>query len=70
VDFIHEIGQEIGKEHSLIYIPETFRLKDGFRRSVELARQYSLYRQDYCGCRWSYANSHGRLPAIADMVVD
>ncbi|MFN3821245.1 MAG: epoxyqueuosine reductase QueH, partial [bacterium] len=53
VDFIHQKGRELAEQHGLIYIPETFRTKDGFRRSVELSRQYGLYRQSYCGCRWS-----------------
>jgi len=60
VDFIHDAGRKIGEKHGVLYVPETFRARDGFRRSVELARQYNLYRQDYCGCRWSFENSHGK----------
>jgi len=69
VYFIHEAGRRIGEKHGVLYLPETFRAKDGFRRSVELARQYNLYRQDYCGCRWSYENSHGKPLANVEPAV-
>ncbi len=53
VDFIHETGSTLARENGLIYLPETFRARDGFRRSLELCKEYNLYRQNYCGCRWS-----------------
>ena len=30
-----------------------FKKKNGFQRSMELSREYSLYRQGYCGCEFS-----------------
>ena len=30
-----------------------YKKKDGYRRSVELSKQYGLYRQHYCGCEFS-----------------
>ena len=33
------------------YLPADFKKHSGFSRSVELSRQYGLYRQNYCGCR-------------------
>ena len=30
-----------------------FKKKDGFARSIQLSRKYSLYRQNYCGCKYS-----------------
>ncbi|NLF21903.1 MAG: epoxyqueuosine reductase QueH [Lentisphaerae bacterium] len=35
------------------FLPLDFKKQGGFARSVALARQYSLYRQDYCGCEFS-----------------
>lgn len=58
VDFIHETGRRLGERYGVKYVPETFRAKDGFRRSIELSREYGLYRQDYCGCHWSYDAAH------------
>jgi predicted adenine nucleotide alpha hydrolase (AANH) superfamily ATPase len=47
---INKIGQEIGGEKFLV---RDFKKKDGFKRTVQLARQWELYRQDYCGCTYS-----------------
>lgn len=35
------------------YIPYNFKKKNGFLQSIELSRQYDLYRQNYCGCEFS-----------------
>lgn len=50
---INEIGYELSDRYHLDFLDESFKKKDGFRRSVELSRQYGLYRQNYCGCRFS-----------------
>jgi predicted adenine nucleotide alpha hydrolase (AANH) superfamily ATPase len=47
---INSIGQGIAGEKFLI---RDFKKKDGFKRAVELAKQWQLYRQDYCGCIYS-----------------
>ena len=47
---INSIGHEIGGEKFLI---RDFKKKDGFKRAVQLAKQWELYRQDYCGCMYS-----------------
>jgi len=45
-----KIGQTIGGE---TFLQCDFKKKDGFKRAGELARQWGLYRQHYCGCRYS-----------------
>lgn len=50
---IHELGESICQAHGLAYLGADFKKKDGFKRSVELSRQYGLYRQNYCGCVYS-----------------
>ena len=52
-DVIHRIGAEVAARHSLRFLPEDFKKRDGFRRSGELSREYGLYRQNYCGCLYS-----------------
>ncbi len=47
---LNRIGQEVGGERFLV---RDFKKHDGFRRSNELARQWDLYRQHYCGCVFS-----------------
>ncbi|MDZ7373490.1 MAG: epoxyqueuosine reductase QueH [candidate division KSB1 bacterium] len=50
---INEIGEEVAARYGVRYIPTDLKKRDGFRRSVELSRQFGLYRQDYCGCLFS-----------------
>jgi epoxyqueuosine reductase len=40
-------------ETRLRFLAEDFKSAGGFQRSVELAKQFGLYRQRYCGCRFS-----------------
>jgi hypothetical protein len=47
---INKIGQEIGGEKFLV---RDFKKKEGYKRSMELAKQWQLYRQHYCGCLYS-----------------
>jgi epoxyqueuosine reductase len=49
-EIINGIGMEIGGDR---FLARDFKKKDGFKRSNELARQWGLYRQHYCGCRYS-----------------
>jgi predicted adenine nucleotide alpha hydrolase (AANH) superfamily ATPase len=61
VEFIHDTGNSLGRQHGVLYLPETFRARDGFRRSLALSREYDLYRQNYCGCRWSLLSAQRAL---------
>lgn len=47
---INRVGQEIGGDQFLV---RDFKKKAGFQRATELAKQWALYRQDYCGCIYS-----------------
>lgn len=37
------------------WLPSDFKKKGGYQRSIELSREYGLYRQDFCGCSFSKA---------------
>ncbi|MCP1101613.1 putative adenine nucleotide alpha hydrolase (AANH) superfamily ATPase [Aequitasia blattaphilus] len=50
---LNEIGKELEKEYEIPYLYSDFKKKDGYKRSIELSREYGLYRQDYCGCEFS-----------------
>ena len=52
-DLINAIGNSIGEIHKIFYLPENFKKRDGFKRSIELSKIYNLYRQNYCGCLYS-----------------
>jgi len=50
----------IGRRLTERFLDVDFKHADGFRRSLELSRQYGLYRQDYCGCEFSLAERDRR----------
>ena len=50
---INEIGNKLEKEYDFKYLYSDFKKKDGYKRSIVLSREYNLYRQDYCGCKFS-----------------
>lgn len=52
-DKLNEIGEKLGKEYRVSYLPSDFKKKNGYKRSVELSKEHDLYRQDYCGCVFS-----------------
>lgn len=50
---INEIGNELAKEYNAQWLPSDFKKKEGYKRSIELSKEYNLYRQNYCGCIFS-----------------
>ncbi len=50
---LNEIGLLAEKEYGVSYLVSDFKKKDGYKRSIELSKEYGLYRQDYCGCIFS-----------------
>ena len=50
---INEIGERIAAESGLKHLPSDFKKKEGYKQSVELSKEYNLYRQNFCGCVFS-----------------
>lgn len=50
---LNEIGFEVAAKYGVNYLPSDFKKREGYKRSIELSREYGLYRQDYCGCEYS-----------------
>ncbi len=50
---INQIGEEISKETNVNFLFSDFKKHDGYKRSIDLSKQIDLYRQNYCGCRFS-----------------
>ena len=50
---INEIGYELAEEYNAQWLPSDFKKKEGYKRSIELSKEYNLYRQNYCGCIFS-----------------
>lgn len=50
---LNEIGEETGEKFGVKYLFSDFKKKNGYKESIALSKEYSLYRQDYCGCVFS-----------------
>jgi predicted adenine nucleotide alpha hydrolase (AANH) superfamily ATPase len=53
VEWLNEIGQKVGDRYGLTYLYSDFKKQGGYLRSLELSKEYGLYRQDFCGCSFS-----------------
>lgn len=62
---LNRIGEEEGERAGVRHLPADFKKKDGYKRSLELSREYSLYRQDYCGCIYSKREREERKDRLA-----
>ena len=49
-ELLNEIGSDLAGEYGVRFLCADFKKRDGYKRSVELSKQYGLYRQSYCGC--------------------
>ena len=54
---INAIGFALEREFGVSWLPSDLKKREGYKRSNELAREYGLYRQDYCGCLFSLAQT-------------
>ena len=50
---LNTIGGRLAEEYGVAYLFSDFKKKEGYKRSIQLSAEYDLYRQDYCGCRFS-----------------
>lgn len=50
---LNEIGERAGAQYGVKFLPSDFKKKNGYKRSIELSREFALYRQNFCGCAFS-----------------
>ena len=50
---LNRLGIKLGEEYGVKYLPSDFKKNGGYQRSIELSREYNLYRQNFCGCEYS-----------------
>ena len=50
---INKIGAEVSRKYNIAFHMASFKKKDGYIKTMELGKKYSIYRQDYCGCVYS-----------------
>lgn len=57
---INEIGYNLENKYNIKWLPSDFKKNDGYKKSIELSKKYNLYRQNYCGCKYS----QNKLPIV------
>ena len=51
--YINELGAALEGEYGVRYLYADFKKKNGYARSIELCKEYDVYRQNWCGCVFS-----------------
>ncbi len=52
-EILNEIGRELAEVFGVPFLPSDFKKRGGYQRSIELSKEYELYRQSFCGCEFS-----------------
>lgn len=61
---LNALGEEIGLQAGVPFLPSDFKKKNGYKRSIELSARYGLYRQDFCGCVFSKREQESKKALI------
>ncbi len=59
-DWLNEIGNRLSEKYKIDYLYSNFKKNNGYSRSIELSKEFNLYRQNYCGCVFSREESQKR----------
>jgi hypothetical protein len=49
-NILNQIGEELGQQYGVLWLPSDFKKRNGYLRSIQLSKEYGIYRQEYCGC--------------------
>jgi predicted adenine nucleotide alpha hydrolase (AANH) superfamily ATPase len=59
--WINKIGYGLEEKYNVKYLYSDFKKENGYQHSISLSKEYSLYRQDYCGCKYSMIEREERV---------
>lgn len=59
--WLNEIGEKLESDLGIKYLYADFKKKDGYKKSIELSKEYDIYRQEYCGCIFSKREAEEKL---------
>ncbi|MCL2559426.1 MAG: epoxyqueuosine reductase QueH [Turicibacter sp.] len=57
---LNELGIALEEKLGVKFLRSDFKKNNGYAKSVELTKKYKLYRQCYCGCVYTLADSEER----------
>ena len=52
-ELINNIGREISEKYGVPFLEANFKKNDGYLKSINNSKKYNIYRQNYCGCKYS-----------------
>ncbi len=52
-EWLNEIGEKMAGRYGLNYLFSDFKKRGGYARSIRLSSLHGLYRQNFCGCKYS-----------------
>lgn len=55
-EIINKIGESLGQKYNINFLYSDLKKENGYLNSIILSKEYNLYRQNYCGCRYSLNN--------------
>lgn len=58
---LNRIGEAMGEKYGVRWLHSDFKKKNGYLRSCQISKEYGIYRQDYCGCVFSYRERHSNI---------
>ena len=50
---IFYVGEKIANNYGLEFLKYDFKKRDGFKITQQIARENNMYKQTYCGCKYS-----------------
>ena len=50
---INNLGVILQNKYNIKWLYGDFKKKEGFKKAITLSNKYNLYRQNYCGCKYS-----------------
>lgn len=53
-EVINQVGNDVAERTGVEFLAGDWKKKDGFRRSCAFSRELGIYRQNYCGCAFSF----------------
>lgn len=58
--WINKIGYELEEKYNMPFLYSDFKKEEGYKESIKLSQEYDLYRQDYCGCKYSLEEKNAK----------
>ena len=61
---LNRLGMSLAERYGVKYLPSDFKKNGGYQRSIELSKEFTLYRQNFCGCEFSKSRCDGKQQGI------